>query len=127
MPNQRSRSRRAGRTARRPTGLRSVDRAIAEMVRRIVRQFDPERIVLFGSHARGVGKPDSDVDVLVVMRVEGSKRKAAIEVEMALAGVGVPKDVIVATPEEAAKYRDVAGSLIGSALEEGRVLHERAA
>ncbi|MGH9362539.1 MAG: nucleotidyltransferase domain-containing protein, partial [Thermoanaerobaculia bacterium] len=37
------------------------------MVRRIVEQFDPEQIILFGSHARGAGLPDSDVDILVVM------------------------------------------------------------
>ena len=46
---------------------------IDEMVRRIVGRFDPEKITLFGSHARGTGGPDSDADLLVVMRVSGSK------------------------------------------------------
>jgi len=48
---------------------------IERMVRRIVRQFRPERVILFGSHARGEAGPDSDVDLLVVMRVEGSRRE----------------------------------------------------
>jgi predicted nucleotidyltransferase len=52
----------------------SVKEAIEEMVRRIVERFDPERIILFGSHARGTANPDSDIDLLVVMPVVGSTR-----------------------------------------------------
>ena len=47
-----------------------LDRAIDQMVGRIVERFDPERIILFGSAARGEAGPDSDVDLLVVMPVE---------------------------------------------------------
>ena len=105
----------------------SVERSIEEMVRRIVERFDPEKIVLFGSHARGTAGPDSDVDLLVVMAVSGSKRKQAVELEVALADVGMPKDVIVVTPEEVATYHDVVGSIVQPALSEGKVLYERAA
>ena len=58
-----------------------VPAAIAEMVRRIVERFDPEKIILFGSHARGDATPDSDVDLLVVMPVQGSsaRRKSRFE------------------------------------------------
>lgn len=101
--------------------------AINEMVRRIVERFDPEKIVLFGSQARGAAGPDSDADLLVVMRVSGSKRKRAIEIDMALADVGHPKDVIVVTPEEAERYRNVVGTIIRPALREGKVLYERPA
>ncbi|MGQ0664352.1 MAG: nucleotidyltransferase domain-containing protein [Pseudomonadota bacterium] len=104
-----------------------VQQAIAEMVRRIVARSDPESIVLFGSHARGTAAPDSDVDLLVVMRIPGSKRRQAIELEIALADVGVPKDVIVVTPEEVARYHEVVGSIVHSVLLEGRVLYERPA
>lgn len=99
---------------------------IEEMVRRIVEGFDPEKIILFGSHARGDAGPDSDADLLVVMRVSGSKRKKAIEIDMALAGMGLPKDVIVVTPEEVERYRNVVGAIIYPALREGEVLYERA-
>ena len=101
----------------------SVEQAIEEMVRRIVERFDPEKIVLFGSHARGIAGSDSDVDLLVVMTVSGSKREQAVELEIALADVGVAKDVIVVTPEEVAKYQDVVGSVVQPALSEGKVLY----
>lgn len=100
---------------------------IAEMVRRIVEKFDPEKIILFGSFASGTADADSDVDLLVVMHVTTSKRKQAAQIDMALADVGLPKDVIVVTPEEVRKYSDVVGSIIYPALREGKVLYERAA
>jgi len=53
----------------------AVRNRIQEMVDRIVREFGPDRIILFGSHARGEGGPDSDVDLLVVMPVKGSRRR----------------------------------------------------
>jgi predicted nucleotidyltransferase len=105
----------------------AIEQKIAEMVRRIVEGFDPEKIILFGSHARGTGGPDSDADLLVVMPVEGSKREVAIKIEIKLAGIGMPKDVIVATPEEVERYRDITGTLVYPALREGRVLYERVA
>ena len=104
-----------------------IQDTIAEMVRRIVRQFAPEKIILFGSHARGTGGPDSDADLLVVMAVPGSKRKLAEEIDLALAGVGMPKDVIVVTPEEVERYRDIIGTIIYPAVHEGQVLYERGA
>jgi predicted nucleotidyltransferase len=55
------------------TETRSVQERIEEMVRRIVSQFQPDKIILFGSHARGEAGPDSDVDLLVVMQPQGAK------------------------------------------------------
>ena len=94
---------------------------------RLLRRYEPEQIILFGSHARGTARPDSDVDLLVVMRVPGRKRTQAVEIEVALADIGLPKDVIVVTPEEVAKYHDVVGTVIYPALNEGQVLYERTA
>src|SRR2546425_4674478 len=105
----------------------NVQAIIDRLVRRIVEQFAPEKIILFGSHARGDAGPDSDVDLLVVMRVEGSKRDRTIEVRKALAGMGLAKDVIVATPEEVEKYRDLVGTIIHPAMREGKLLYERVA
>ena len=102
-----------------------IQDTIAEMVRRIVRQFAPEKIILFGSHAQGTGGPDSDADLLVVLPVPGSKRKLAEAIDLALAGVGMPKDVIVVTPEEVERYREVVGTIIYPAVHEGQVLYER--
>jgi predicted nucleotidyltransferase len=95
------------------------------MARRLVRVFHPERIILFGSYARGTAGPDSDADLLVVMRVEGSRRTKAVEMERVLAGTGLPKDLILATPEEVERDRELPGTLIRPALREGIVLYDR--
>lgn len=100
---------------------------IEEMVRRIVERFNPELVILFGSHARGEAGPDSDVDLLVVMPVNGSKRDLTIKIRIELNGIGLAKDVIVATPEELNRYRDLVGTVIHPAMHEGTVLYERSA
>jgi predicted nucleotidyltransferase len=96
------------------------------MVRRLVHQFDPERIILFGSHARGTAGPDSDVDLLVVMPIRRSE-KAATEVAMgvALHDLRVSMDIIVVTPDEVERRRHIPGTLIRPALLEGKVLYAR--
>jgi len=104
--------------------MTSDKKKIKQMVDRIVRDFAPQKIILFGSYARGEVGPDSDVDLLVVMKVSGSKRKKAIEIDLALAEINIPKDVIVVTPEEVERYRDITGTIIYPALREGEVLYE---
>lgn len=102
-----------------------VREAINEMVRRIVEKFDPEQIILFGSHARGTAGPDSDVDLLVVMPVRGSKRDKAIEIRVALHDAPLPKDIIVTTPEEFAWRKEIPGTIERPAAREGKVLYAR--
>ena len=106
---------------------RSVEERIEEMVRRIVSQFNPDKIILFGSHARGEAGPDSDVDLLVVMPVEGSKRRKATDIDVALFGMDVPVDLIVLRPEDLERYRHQIGSIFYPALREGKILYDRAA
>ena len=62
---------------------------------RIVVRFQPDRIVLSGSHARGEAGPDSDVDLLVIMPVEGSKRRKATDIDVALLIQRIPPTVPV--------------------------------
>lgn len=92
---------------------------------RLVTQFQPERIILFGSHARGTAGPDSDVDLLVILPVTGSKRAKQIEMRVALHDIRVPKNIIVATPEEVARRGHIVGTLMRPALREGKVLYVR--
>ena len=106
-----------------PMPKAKVDQAIRAMVRRIVEQFEPEQVILFGSRARGDARPDSDVDLLVVMPVEGSTREKAIEIRVALHDIPVPKDITVVTPEAFHWRRNVVGTLEWPAAHEGRVLH----
>jgi uncharacterized protein len=99
---------------------------ISSMTEQIVRQFQPEQVILFGSLAYGTGHADSDVDLLVVLPSVKDKRKAAIEIRRALAQFSVPKDIVVTTPAELKKFSAIKGSFLRSAVGEGRVLYERA-
>lgn len=103
----------------------SQQREIKRMVQRIVHQFNPEKIILFGSHARGEAGPDSDIDLLIVMPVEGRKRAKAIEIQLALDDFRVPKDIIITTPEEFAWRQEVVGTIEYPAAKEGKVLYAR--
>lgn len=98
---------------------------IEEMVRRIVETWNPDQIVLFGSYARGTAGPDSDVDLLIVMALSEERRNIRLGIRRALSGMGLPKDIVVVTPEEIERYRECPGTVIRAALGEGKVLYER--
>jgi transcriptional regulator with XRE-family HTH domain len=102
-----------------------VEASIAQMARIIVERFNPERIILFGSHARGTPGPHSDVDLLVVMEVRGSKRRTAAEIGAAIHGFRFPKDIVVTTPSEFERRKDIVGTIERPAAREGRVLYAR--
>ncbi|MBF0327874.1 MAG: nucleotidyltransferase domain-containing protein [Nitrospirae bacterium] len=108
------------------TNKKLAQNYINEMVARIVTQFAPERIILFGSHARGDAGVDSDIDLLVVMPVKGSKRKMQLQIQSALYDIRVPKDIIVSKPDEFAWRKDIVGTIEWPATHEGRVLYAKA-
>ena len=95
------------------------------IVQRVVPRFDPIRIILFGSHARGVAGPYSDLDLLVVLPHVTDKRKAGVEIRRVLADLTVPSDIIVTTPEEITRRGHLVGDVLRPALREGKVLYER--
>jgi predicted nucleotidyltransferase len=102
-----------------------VQKQIHTMVDRIVQRFGPEKIILFGSHARGDAVAGSDVDLLVVMPVAGSKRQKAVKIGVALHDIPIAKDVIVVTPEEFEWRKDIVGTIEWPASREGKVLYAR--
>lgn len=102
----------------------NVEREIQRIVRRIVRQFHPERVILFGSHARGEAGPDSDVDLLVVVPA-GKKREKQLEIRRTLRDFTVPIDIVVSTPEEFSWRREIVGTIEYPAATEGKVLYAR--
>ena len=97
---------------------------ISAMINRIVRDFDPVQIILFGSHARGEANRHSDIDLLVVFSECADKRKTAVDIRRVLKDMPVPKDIIVSTPEELERKRDWVGSVLRYAQQEGITLYD---
>ena len=96
------------------------------IVERIVRRFDPVRIILFGSRASGKARPDSDLDLLVVLPEAPDRRRAAVDIMRELRDLPISKDIIVSTPEHLAQRGQVNGLVYKAALGEGRVIYEHA-
>lgn len=96
-----------------------------EIVRRIVEVARPERIILFGSAARGEMDRHSDVDLMVVKGGVHRRHMAALIFEE-LRGVGAAVDVVVVTPEDVERYGDSPALVIKPALQDGKVVFEAA-
>ena len=103
-----------------------IDSRIAEMVGRIVRIAQPNQVILFGSRALGTARPDSDVDLLVVMPLHKPRRRLEGDLHAAVADSELSKDILVITPEELERFRDVSGTIVKPALESGLVVYQRA-
>ena len=99
-------------------------KSIAELSERIAREFRPERIILFGSHARGTATEDSDVDLLVVLPFKGRNFWKSLEI---LNRVDPPfsVDLLARAPEDVTRRYTEGDPLIREALDRGRVLYER--
>ena len=98
---------------------------LAYIADRVVKPFRPLKIILFGSRARGDARPDSDVDLLVVLPSVPDKRRAAIEIRRSMRDLPIGKDIIVTTPDEIARRGEMPGSLLRAALRGGKVIFER--
>ena len=104
---------------------RTTIQAIAQL---IVERFNPEQVILFGSHARGEVGEHSDVDLLVVLRADTGRPQRGNPIRRAIAEHFVlPVDVIVRSPEVLAAQRNAPYSFIHTVLKEGEVLYERRA
>ena len=105
-----------------------IDRTtIQAMAQLIVERFNPEQVILFGSHARGEGGAHSDVDLLVVLADTGQSQRGN-PIRRAIAEHFVlPVDVIIRSPEVLAAQRNDPYSFIHKVLKEGEVLYERRA
>lgn len=106
------------------TSPTTIDRAVLdEIVRRIVEVAQPERIILFGSAARGEMGPHSDLDLLVIKRGEYHRGQVAGDIYMNMFGAGHAVDIIVATPEDIELYGDSPYLVYQPALRDGRVIY----
>ena len=96
---------------------------LADIVKRIVRAAKPEKIVLFGSAARGEMGPHSDIDILVIIRSKFNYWRMLNTIREHLRNVDMPVDVVVATPEDVERYRDSHCMVICPAMREGKVIY----
>ena len=98
-------------------------RASEEIVGRIVELAKPERIILFGSSARGDARADSDFDLLVIKSGIERRRTLAHAIYRRLSDVHASVDVIVITDEDVRKFRGKVGTVIPIALREGKTVY----
>src|SRR5271166_1994666 len=96
---------------------------LADVIRRVVAAAQPDKIILFGSAARGEMGPNSDLDLLVIKGGKYHRRKLTTEIYSHLAGAGAAVDVIVVTPGEVERYRDSHCLVICPAMREGKVIY----
>jgi predicted nucleotidyltransferase len=98
---------------------------LREITRRIVKHFDPERVILFGSRSKGTSRDDSDVDLLVIMETTWSPVRRAVEVKRACRPRFVSMDVLVRTPQEVSTQLERGSAFLNQVLDQGKVLYER--
>ncbi len=98
-----------------------------EIVRRIVAVADPDKVILFGSRARGDHRPDSDLDILVIKESSEPRHTRARPLFGALADLPLEVDILVCTPQEIQEWSGVRQAFITTATREGKVVYERTA
>jgi len=102
---------------------RIPQKAIDQVVKQIVEKFKPQKIILFGSYAHGNPRPESDVDLLVVMETPLKESKQSLEIRRYL-GVMFGMDLIVHTPKRLKERLDLGDWFLRDVLKEGKVLYE---
>ena len=99
------------------------EKSIHELCERIVQEFRPDRIILFGSYARGQATSDSDVDLLVLLRFSGKGFWKSLEI-LNRVNPRFPVDLLARRPEDAERRYVEGDPLIREAFDQGRVLYE---
>ncbi|HMV46684.1 MAG TPA: nucleotidyltransferase domain-containing protein [Blastocatellia bacterium] len=97
---------------------------IRELCAQIVREFHPEKVILFGSQAYGTPTPDSDVDLLVVMPYEGEYRKQLVKMLNKIE-THLPIDLLLRTPKEINERLELGDFFIKEITERGKVMYDK--
>ena len=96
---------------------------INEVINRIVKNINPEKIILFGSYASGNPSEESDLDILIVKEMRMPRYKRGREVKKHLRGMKIPIDVIVYTKKEIKEWEGTKTAFINQAIKQGKVLY----
>ena len=97
-----------------------------EAVRRLVEAIHPQRIILFGSRARGTDDAGSDVDLLVICPIRGDRLEMELAMERSLRGMRLARDLVLMSPEEFERERHIPGTIARPATQDGKVLYDTA-
>ena len=100
-----------------------TEELIQEIKERIVSAVHPDKIIVFGSYAYGTPTKDSDLDLLVIMPSDEPMHKRVLPIRKLLRDFGVPKDVIVYTPQEVDDWKDVSNAFITSIMRKGKIIY----
>ena len=100
-------------------------RKISDIVNKIAKNYDPDKIILFGSYAIGTANDDSDLDIIIVKKTDKPKHKRGREVRKFLLGSMVPIDLKIYTPIEFENERNFSLSFLNSAIKNSIVIYER--
>ena len=107
--------------------MRQEVRALLPTIRlRLVSRFRPERIIVFGSHARGDATQQSDLDLLVVVPESTDIKSATRDMYEALDDLPIAKDIVVATLADLERFGSLVGTILQPALRDGVTIYERA-
>ncbi|MFZ3207500.1 MAG: nucleotidyltransferase domain-containing protein [Geobacteraceae bacterium] len=108
--------------------LQVTEKLLQEMTDLIVREVKPRQIILFGSHARGTARADSDLDFLVVedgpFDAQRSRRAEMTRLRSILCDYFIPMDFLVFTQQEIEEWKNVRNHVVFHALQDGRTLYE---
>lgn len=102
------------------------EKKIAEIVQKLALGYDPEKIILFGSYAKGMPNENSDLDLFIIKNSNLSRPDRAVEARRFLYGSAVPIDLIVYTPSEILESKKMNLGFVNEVLNSGKTLYERA-
>jgi predicted nucleotidyltransferase len=99
------------------------EETLHEIIHRIVDVAHPDKIIMFGSVARGEMGPNSDIDLLVIKSGKFNIRRLTSDIYVKMIGVNQAVDIILTTPEQVEKYRNINYLIIAPALQEGKEIY----
>ena len=99
--------------------------AIHAVVKQIAEKFQPDKIILFGSYAYGQPRPESDVDLLVVMDTPLRSRQQRLEISRALSPRPFPLDIVIRTPKQLKERVAIGDPFLLEITNRGKVLYEQ--
>jgi predicted nucleotidyltransferase len=101
------------------------EETLTEITRRLVDGFHPDKIILFGSQARGTADERSDVDILVICPIKGNRLNLIFNMDKSLEGMRLPRDIVILTDKEYKKDSRIPGTIARYASKEGKILYEK--